>query len=391
MRAYDFTTVIDRSNCGSLKWDEMKEYGVGGDGIVPLSNAEMEFYNAPEITEGLKAYLDGIVMSYFRPMPAYYRAVCDWFARRHGFEFGPEAVIPSNSLHMAVSTAIQAFTNAGDGVLMLTPVWPGFFFGEGLGRREVHVPLRAAGRTYEIDFEAFEAAAAEPANTMLLFCSPHNPAGRVWRRDELERVADICRRHHVVIISDEIHCDLVRPGYKHIPMPSVDGAADNTVLLSGCSKAFNLAGLDTSNIIIPDEALRERFKKARGMLGQTRPNMLGLKATELALTRGEAWLDQCNAVIDANYRLAASFLQERLPMITCAEMQGTYLMWFDMRALGIEAHELGRRLMSEARLFLDDGFYFGEGCEGFQRVNIAVPRSVILSALERLEKWVRSL
>lgn len=392
MREYDFTTVIDRRGIGSLKWDEMAEYGVTGDGIVPLSNAEMEFYNCPEITEGLQQYLDHIVMSYFRPLPSYYEAVCSWFERRHAFKFAPECIVPNNSLHMAVETAITAFTKPGDGVMMFTPVWPGFFFGNGSDRHEVHLPLIPKDNTYFIDFDAFEKAAQDPENTLLLFCSPHNPAGRVWRRDELERVADICARNNVLIISDEIHCDIVRPGFTHIPMASVNETAANiTVMLSGCSKCFNIAGLDTSNIIILNGELRKRFQRRRGEQGMTRPNMLGLKATELGLTKGEEWLDQCNAVIDGNFKLVKNFLRERLPMITCTELEATYLMWLDMRALGIEAEELGKRLMAEAKLFLDDGFYFGEGYEGFQRVNIAVPEKVILAAMERLEAFVKSL
>lgn len=386
---YDFTTVLNRFNCGSTKWEEMKNYGITDVGIVPLSNAEMEFKNAPEIRKGLAEFIENTVMSYYTPEDGLYEAVQSWFSRRHGYEMEREHILPNHNIHVASSTVVEAFTEPGDGVIVMQPVWPGFFgAAEEQGRKLVVTDLINTDGYYEIDYDDFEAKCREEKNKLVLFCSPHNPAGRVWKREELQRVADICCRNNVLIVSDELHCDIVRPGYKHIPIATLsDEVAMNTITFLGCSKAFNIAGLDASAIIIKDEKKRKRYVDVRNSRGMTRANMLGVKAMEIALKTGEEWLTECNAVIDENAAYVESFVRDNMPKIRCTHLEGTYLMWLDLRALGLDVHVMEKSLMQDAKLFMDDGFYFGDCGNGFERLNIAVPFEVLKDAMARLKNW----
>lgn len=386
---YDFTTILDRTNIGSVKWDEMAAYGVSGKGIVPLSNAEMEFANAPEITAGLQEFIGKRVLSYFQPTPSYFEAVKNWFSRRHDFHFETEDILPNHNIHVASSTVVGAFTEPGDGVIVMEPTWPGFFGAiEDQGRKKVVTELVNHNGYYEIDFDDFEKKAARPENKLLLLCSPHNPVGRVWTRAELQRIADICCDNGVLIISDELHCDIVMPGFRHIPIAALsERVAQNTITFVGCSKAFNIAGLDISNIIIFNEELRAKYKHERGSRGMSRPNMLGAAATEIALREGEPWLQGATNVIAQNAAYVERFVAERMPLVTCTHLEATYLMWLDLRRLGMDVHVMEKSLMQEAHLFMDDGFYFGQGGDGFERMNVAVPFQVIQEAMDRLQSW----
>ena len=386
---YDFTTILNRYNTGSTKWEEMKEFGIDDPSIVPMSNAEMEFANAPEITEGLRDFLKTAVLSYYNPTPSFFSAISGWFERKYGVSVPQEHILACHNIHITSSIAVETFTEPGDGVLMLMPTWPGFF--KAINRQGRHIVPSELVNTdgyYTIDYEDFEKKAADPHNRMMFLCSPHNPVGRVWKREELKRLADICLKHEVIVVSDEIHCDLVRPGYQHIPMIDISPeSAQNTVLFFGCSKVFNLAGLDTSAVVIPNEKLREQFKKVRDDRGMVRPNMLGVKAMELALNQGEKWLAEVNSVIDANAAFVEQFVAEQMPKIRCTHLEGTYLMWLDLRKLEGDREKMELSLMNDARLFIDDGHYFGEGGPGFERVNIAVPFQVLEDAMHRLKAW----
>lgn len=388
---YDYSTVLDRRNIGSVKWDEMATYGVTGEGIVPLSNAEMEFANAPEITEGLQEFVGKRVLSYFQPTPDYFEAVKGWFCRRHGFTLETKNILPNHNIHVASATVVAAFTEPGDGVIVMEPTWPGFFGAiEQQNREKVVTELINRNGYYEIDFDDFEKKAADPKNKMLFLCSPHNPVGRVWTRAELQRIVDICCDNNVLIISDELHCDIVMPGYKHIPVATLsERAAQNSITFVGCSKAFNIAGLDISNVIIYNEELSQRYRKERASRGMTRPNMLGVAATQIALERGEAWLEGAVEVIAKNAAYVEQFVAEKMPLITCTHLEATYLMWLDLRKLGLDIHVMEQSLMRDAQLFMDDGFYFGVGGEGFERMNVAVPHQVIIDAMERLYQWYK--
>lgn len=390
---YDFSTILNRSNTGSAKWDEMVKYNIMDPQIIPLSSAEMEFRNAPEIIDGLRQYLGSAILSYYDPLPSYFEAVRNWFGRRHKFAFDNDCIIPNVNLHSAVCTAVCAYSDQNDGIIVFQPCWPGFQGAvKATERTLLSCELTESEGKYTIDFERFELLTENPRAKALLLCSPHNPVGRVWKYEELKKIAEICEKNHIVVVSDEIHADLTLPGYHHIPIATIsEASALNTVTFTGASKAFNLAGLDTSNIIIQNKTLREKFIRAKRSFGLGFPNMLGLKACELAYTRGEPWLNECIKVIADNADYVTKFLRDRIPVLSCTVLEGSYLMWLDFRKLEMDCKILEEALMHDAKLFMDDGYYFGDGGEGFIRMNIACPHAVLHSALHRLESWVNSL
>ncbi|WP_304584545.1 MalY/PatB family protein [Acutalibacter muris] len=384
---YDFTTLIDRSTHGSGKWDGMREkkpelkYSP-----VPLSVADMEFKNPPEIAEGLKEFMDTHILGYTGPTREYYDAVCAWMERRHNWHIEPDWIVGTHGVVEALKVSVEAYCKPGEGVITFTPVYYPFYMAiEGHGCKVARCPLIYKDNTYIIDFDLFEKLCAEENNKMLLLCSPHNPVGRVWSAAELTRICDICRKHKVRIISDEIHFDIIMPGFKHTTIHNVAKPSDNIIVCTAPSKTFNLATMQTSNIIIPDEEDRKRFKEIIGFGG---PSALGLEACRIAYTRCEEWAKEMVQVIDGNRQAAVDFIAERLPEIKAIELQGTYLLWLDCTALGKNKEEL-ENMMVEAELFLDEGYMFGDEGIGFERVNLAVPRDELMKALERLEKAVK--
>jgi len=391
--AYDFTTILDRFDIGSTKWEEMRKYGITPEmHIVPMSNAEMEFYNAPEIVEGIKEYADKTVMAYFTPTQSYFDAVIDWMGRRHNWQIEKEWIIPYPGIHGALCMMLQAFAKSGEGVIVMPPTWPGFFhvIDENNCVR-VDNPLINVGDTYFIDFDDLEVKAKDPNNTILFFCSPQNPVGRVWTHAELERVGRICMDNNVLIVSDELHSDLIMPGHKHSPFATISNEfAPKLITCTAPSKTFNLAGLIASNVIIEDGALRRAFQKQKNRCGIFRPDMLAMKACELAYSRGEAWLDACIARIDENRKLVVSYIKEHMPVLKVTRLEGSYLMWVDMRGLGLNDEQLELALMRDAHVFFDDGYYFGEEGSGFERINIACPTECVMKALENLRRWIEA-
>ena len=390
---YDFTTILNRFGTGSRKWDEMRDYGITDNSIIPMSTAEMEFDNAPEIKAGLAEYARSAVLSYFDPQPDYFETVRMWQEKRHGFKMPVEAVIPNNSLHAALATSIMAYTAEGEGVLVMVPVWPSFFaMPTRLGRRVIFHDLVEKDCIYSIDFDRLDRDLATPGCKMMLLCSPHNPVGRSWTREELETIVSLCAKHGVTIVSDEIHADLTLPGYRHIPIASVsEEAASRTVTFTSASKAFNLAGLDTASVFIINPELRRRYFEARRKEGLSSPNMLGLKACELAYKKGAPWLDECVATLAENAAYVTNFIKTIKPEIRCSPLQATYLMWLDFRSLGLGNKELEEGLVKGARIFVDCGYHFGNGGEGFVRMNIACPLQAIAEALDRVKVWVETI
>lgn len=386
---YDFETVIRRENVGSGKWNEIKEtLGFYPEGVIPFSVADMEFDMVPEVREGLKKYLDESVMGYANMTDAYREAVCSWEERRHGWKILPEWIRDTPGVINAFFTAVKAFTEPGDGVMLMTPVYyPMYFAVSRHGRTLVDNPLLRDGDTYRIDFDDFERKAADPNTKLLILCSPHNPSGRVWTREELERLGRICVDNHVLVVSDEIHCDLLAPGQRHIPFGSLgEEFAMSSIVCTAPSKTFSLAGLQTANAIIANQELRDAFyREQQKDDGNPKCNILGLEGCRLAYTYGEAWLEECLQVIDTNRRIITDFLAREFPQIQVMKLEGTYLLWMDFRGLGIECHELARILKEEAYLFLDEGYIFGEAGEGFERWNLAAPTKYVEEGLERLK------
>ncbi|MDR0670455.1 MAG: PatB family C-S lyase [Treponema sp.] len=392
---YDFTSRIDRSGVGSDKWDEMKKRNpaVGGD-IVPLSVADMEFKMAPEIVGGLKECLDTLVLGYTGPTERYYEAVRLWMKNRHSWDIEDQWLVNSNGVVAALYNCVKAFAAPGQGVIVMPPVYYPFFMAIERNKRALVANrlLKRNGR-YEIDFDDLEAKASDPNNKLLLFCSPHNPVGRVWEREELKKLGDICLRHDVKIVSDEVHFDLVMPGFSHTVLASLgEEYARNTITCTAPSKTFNLAGMRSSNIIIPDGELRRKYLEeiCRGM---SRPalNILGYRACEIAYTRCGAWLGELITVIDNNRKTVEEFMARRIPAIRVFPLEGTYLQWWDCRDLGMDYRELEHFMVNKARLFLDEGYVFGEEGRGYERINLACPAPVLEAALERLERALAAI
>lgn len=384
---YDFTTRVNRRNCGSSKWNEMQRIDPAvKEGIITFSVADMELKNPPEITVGLQNYLADAVLGYSTATDSYYDAVCNWMQTRHNWEIKKEWVVTSKGVVPALFHAVRAFTKPGGGVMIMTPVYYPFYKAiETNGRRLVKNPLMKTDDTYTIDFADLEKKASDPTNTLLILCSPHNPVGRVWKEEELKEVVRICLKYEVLIISDEIHFDLLLPGYKHTVLAAVsEDIADNCVICTAPSKTFNLAGMQTSNIIIKNPNLREKFSQEMGIDADFSLNILGYKACEIAYRECSKWLDEFLLLLDQNRRLTESYIQENLPKISVCKMEGTYLQWWDCRNMGMDEQELERFMVFQAELFLDEGYIFGDEGKRFERVNLACPTKVLQEALERL-------
>jgi len=388
---YDFETLVDRSGMGSSKWEQMKAAKSDvSEGIVPFSVADMELRNPPEIIEGLKRFLDTAILGYTLPTESYLDAVRLWMRRRHDWEIESEWILGAEGVVGAFFSAIRAFSEPGDGIIVQTPAYYPFYRAvEKNGRRLVRNPLVDTGDTYLIDYEDLERKARDPRTTVLLFCSPHNPTGRVWTTEELRRVGEICLRNGVLIVSDEIHFDLVMPGRRHKVFATVsEELADNMIVCTAPSKTFNLAGMHASNIVIPNRALRGRYRREVEASGFFSLSILGYKACEIAYTQCEAWLDELIAHVHGNHLALKAFLESEIPAIKVYGLEGTYLQWMDFRGLGLSPDRLERRLHEKAELFFDEGYVFGEEGSGFERMNLACPRSTLMEALGRLKAMV---
>lgn len=387
---YDFETIVNRTNTGSPKWEQMKELKPDvKEDTVPFSVADMELKNPPEIIEGLKEYLGTAVLGYTVPTKEYFDSVCGWMKKRHGWEVKPEWIVNSPGVVGAFYSAIRALTDPGDGVIVMTPVYYPFYSAiERNGRTVVKNPLLNTGTSYYIDFEDLERKARDPRNKILLFCSPHNPVGRVWRREELERIGEICLRHSVLIISDEIHFDIIMPGHRHTVFATLsEELGDNMIVCTAPSKTFNLAGMQTSNIVIPNREIRDAYIREVEAQGFFTLNIMGFKACEIAYSRCEAWLEEFIQLVQHNHLELRRYIEENIPAIRVYSMEGTYLQWMDFRGLGLDRVQL-EKLMQESELFFDEGYIFGDEGSCFERMNIACPTSVMMKALKRLKDTV---
>lgn len=389
MKHYDFETVRPRYDVNSVKYLEIKKYfPEEPEDIIPFSVADMELQMAPEIREGLKKYIDTYVMGYSNATDAYYEAICDWMQKRHDWHIEREWILTANGVVHGFFTAVRAYTERGDGVILCTPIYyPMYAAVTTHGCETAECPLINKGSHYEIDFELLEKLAGDPKNKLLLFCNPHNPGGRVWTREELERVGEICLRNHVIIVSDEIHFDLIKPGIKHTVFAGISPEmAQNCVVLTAPSKSFNLAGMMTANAIIPNAVLRRQFLSEQKK-DTPFPNCspLGFEACRIAYTECGEWLDELNALVAKNAKLVKDFVEEAYPEAVVMDLEGSYLLWMDFSALGIDCHKMAEVLRTEGKLFFDDGYIFGKAGEGFERWNLACPTRYVQEALPRLK------
>lgn len=385
---YDFTSRVSRKGKGSMKWELMRSMASDlPEEIVPLSVADMEIKNPPEIIRGLVDFLESDnILGYTFATDQYLDTVKRWMERRHGYTIEKDWICVTPGIVSAFYAAVHAFTKPGEGVIIFRPVYYPFSMAIELNDRNiVNVPLINTDNYYTIDFDLFEEEAAKSQNKLLLFCNPHNPVGRVWTEEELTRLADICVRHGLYVVSDEIWADLVMPGFKTKALATVDERLEPYIITcNAASKTFNLAGLATSNIIVPNPELRSVYKKALDLLRSSSVNILGYEATRIAFTECDAWLDGLLDLIDHNQKLVYHYFESRFPQIKANQPEGTYLSWIDFRALGLTNEELETFMQEEALWFTDEGYIFGEEGSGYERINLAAPTVVIEEALERM-------
>lgn len=381
----NFDQINPRRGTNSYKWDSCPDPDV-----LPLWVADMDFQTAPAIIEALQKRVAQGIFGYTRVPQSYYEAVNQWFATRHDWQIHPDRIIYTSGVVPAISAIIKALTRPGDKVIVQTPVYNCFFSSIRNNHcAQVNSPLRRVGTTYEIDFDDLEQKAADPAARILLLCNPHNPAGRVWTREELTRIGEICLRNDVIVLSDEIHCELVMPGHRYTPFASInEDFLKNSITCISPSKAFNIAGLQIANIVCADPARRALIDRAINDNEVCDVNPFGVIATEAAYREGADWLDQLIVYLHDNYQYMQQYCAEHLPDFPLTTLEGTYLVWMDTTALGIGSEVLEKRLLTEAHLWLNAGTMYGPEGEGFMRWNIACPRATLTEALTRFAHWV---
>ena len=382
MGSFDFDKLINRRGTGCMKWDETPH-----DDVLPMWVADMDFETAPCILQALQLRVAHGVFGYTHIDDSYFEAVKHWFATRHQWTIDPTWIVPTTGVIPALSCTLKALTLPGERVLVHTPVFNCFFSSiRNSGCEIVESQLRRKGDSYVIDFDDFEGKCADEKTTVYLLCNPHNPAGRVWTREELLRIHDICQRHHVRVVADEIHCELVMPGHTYTPFAALSEAAQaQSVTLNSPSKAFNNAGLQVANIICADLELRRRIVRAVNINEVCDLNPFAPIALKAAYTEGGEWLDALNEYIYGNYIELKSFFAEYLPKIEVLRLEGTYLVWIDITSLEFTSDELADLLLREAKLQVSSGTHYGHrGGQGYLRVNIACPRSRMMEGLVRM-------
>jgi len=381
-----FDEVIDRVGTHSAKWDKMEDiYGVSPEDGLAMWVADMDFRPPTCVQEALQGMLDHGVYGYFGDERDYLAAIRWWMAERHGWAVEDDWITTTHGLVNGAALCIDAYTAPGDGVVLFTPVYHAFHrVIKAAGREVVECPLVLTDGRYEMDFAAYDAQMTG-REKLLLLCSPHNPGGRVWSREELQQVADFAKRHDLILVSDEIHHDLVMPGQKHVPMALVDDSiSDRLVMLTATTKTFNIAGSHTGNVIIPDPDLRKRFSQRLAALGLS-PNSFGLvMATAAYSPEGAAWVDDLCAYLDGNRKLFDATVAE-IPGLRSMPLEATYLAWVDFSGTGMTASEFTARVEREARIAANHGPAFGTGGESCLRFNLATPRARVEEACDRLK------
>ena len=381
---YDFDELVDRRGTGCVKWDESPNSDV-----IPLWVADMDFKAAPAIQEAIRKRAEHGVFGYTVVGNDYYEAVISWFRRRHNWDIRREEILYTTGVVPAMSVAIKALTMPGEKVLILSPDYNCFFSSvRNNGCEVLETILRRTGDTFEVDFEDFEAKCTDEKTTVFLLCNPHNPCSRMWTKAELERMNDICMKHGVKVVSDEIHCELVMPGYQFQPFAAVSEACrQNSVILNSPSKSFNIAGLQAANIICAQPEWRHRIDRAININEVCDLNPFGPVALIAAYNESEDWLDALNEYLWGNYQMLCTFAAEHLPQWKVCRLEGTYLPWIDITATGISSQDYCDDLLSEAKVWVNPGTMYGPlSGEGYIRMNIACPRSRLLEALERIAK-----
>lgn len=383
---YDFDKIVPRRHSGSYKWDSIPE------DALPLWVADMDFEVAPAIKKALADRVAHGVFGYTQIDDSYYEAVLSWYQRRHQWSIDRRWMLYTSGVVPAISCSIKALTLPGENVLVQTPVYNCFFSSiRNQGCQIVENRLVRKDDSYVIDWEDFERKCADEKTTVFLLCDPHNPGGRVWTKDELAKMGAICAKHHVFVISDEIHCELVMPGYKFTPFAAVnDVNLRNSVTLSSPSKSFNTAGLQIANIICKDDEIRRRIDRVINIFEVCDVNPFGPVALKAAYNESEEWLDELNEYIWGNYQLLKETFAQQLPSLKVTRLEGTYLAWVDISSLGMTSDAVTEKLLHEGHVFVSNGTLYGkEAGEGFIRINLACPRAVLKEGLSRIVKTLQ--
>jgi cystathionine beta-lyase len=402
--SYNFDHKIDRSHTGSVKWEFVPDWNDPDEKnwinackaqsqIIPMWVADMDFACPEPVLSALKQRVDHGIFGYTHSDSGDLAAIVDWMKKRHGWRIQKDWIVSTPGVVPALHMLVRALTHPGDKVLIQQPVYYPFFSAiKNNDCRIVSNSLVLTDNRYHMDFDDLEVTTADPKVKLAILCSPHNPVGRVWTTEELHRFGHICRRNQVLIIADEIHADLIYPGYRFIPFAMTDPVfAQNSIICTAPSKTFNLAGLQTSNIVIADETIRSKFERvirANGMFGV---NPFGMTACRAVYEKGEKWLEALLQYLNENLNALVAYFSQKIPKIKVVKPEGTYLVWLDCRSLGLDNRQLNDLFLRQAGVCLDPGGLFGPEGNGFQRINIACPRSLMMEALERIAKAVKNI
>lgn len=385
-RTYDFDRIVDRRHTSCLKYDfGMKRKG--REDLLPLWVADMDFALPEEILEDFRKRIDHGIFGYTDPDDEYFKALNQWFSARHGYTVDSDFVTVGCGIVYGLATGVRAFTAEGDAILIQQPVYYPFReVIEDNGRVFINNQLHYENGKYTIDFEDFERKIVENQVKVFILCNPHNPVGRVWTKSELERLGDICLAHDVIIMDDEIHCDFVYGDHKFTSFMTLDSRyRRNLVMYTSPSKTFNVAGFQPANIIIPNEELRARYRRANAGAGYSQGNIMGMEAVKSCYTKGAWWVDQLVKYVEGNIAYVREFVKENLPGAFFVEPEGTYLVWIDFSGYGFTDEELEHLMTEEAKLWLDSGKIFGPETAQFERFNLACPRATVEQAFRQLK------
>ena len=384
---YNFDKFVDRRGTACVKWDVRDLFGVGPDAdLTPMWIADMDFAVVPEIQTALKERCDHPTFGYNTPTPGCIPALCSWYERRHNWKFTPDQVLNGIGVVTMIRFTLEALTAPGDQVAVFSPVYDPFFAQvRNSGRTLVDLPMKERDGHYSVDLAAFEQALKDGVKAVI-FCNPHNPIGKVWTKDEVETIGGLCAKYGAYMLSDEVHGDMVMDGNHYNPMGLVDAIQDKLVVYTAISKTFNLAGLHQSAIIIPNAEVRAKVDamlKGAWIMG---PNLMAFTAMEAAYTYGDKWVDEVVAYISDNVRYVQQQVRDFMPKVKLSHHEGTFLMWLDLRCLGMSSDELTVTLGREYGIGLGNGAHYGKQCDGFMRMNIACPRSTLEKGVAALKK-----
>jgi cystathionine beta-lyase len=385
---YNFDEIIPRKDTNSLKYDYAKKRGLPQD-LIPLWVADMDFKSPQPVIDALIEKSKHGIFGYSDSMEDYNQVLKSWFSSQYGWTINPKWLVKTPGVVFAINMAIQAYTEENDNILIQEPVYYPFRDSIEKNNRKVVVNelIYTTEGTYFIDFDDFERKIQQHHVKLFILSNPHNPVGRVFTQDELIQLGNICLKHNVIVVSDEIHQDFIYPGYQHTVFANINDAfAQNSITCTSPSKTFNLAGLQLSNVFIPNIGLRKAFINALTRSGYSQPNVMGLVSCQAAYEQGHEWLTQLNHYLYENLVFTRDFLKDHLPNVHLIEPEGTYLIWIDFSSLGLSDEEIKQKMLYEAKVWLDDGTMFGQGGFGFQRINIACPRAILEQALRQIAK-----